>query len=352
MGYELDFLPVEAEGGGGTKSGDAIAGRLRLSDGSSRVIVVDGGYTAIGDDLVDHIYRFHQTNVVDLVVSTHPDSDHLNGLLPVLEQMVVSELMIHQPRNHLSAADAAYVTNLEKIDAVIDAARSAGAAVTEPFAGHERWGGQFRVLGPSLQYYEHLIEQHVREERSAPGFAAAYAAARALSSLRSAAIDLLHKAAPFLPAETLGENPQTSYRNNSSTIVLLRSDDDRRILLTGDAGVDALSSAAAEYERHLGYFFDEPLNVFQIPHHGSENNVSPSLLDRIVGPIGSVNSVSAVISSAKASPHHPSPKVTNALLRRGAYVVATEGKTVCAYSGAPRAGWTPVPGVGPLEESD
>lgn len=95
-----------------------------------------------------------------------------------------------------------------------------------------------------------------------------------------------------------------------------------------------------------------PLNVFQVPHHGSENNVSPSLLDRIIGPLGSVDSVSAVISSAKASHHHPNPKVTNALLRRGAYVVATEGKTVCAYSGPPRAGWTPVPGVGPLDESD
>lgn len=73
LGYELDFLPVEAEGGGGTKSGDAIAGRFRLSDGSSRVIVVDGGCTAIGDDLVDHIQRYYQTNVVNLVVSTHPD---------------------------------------------------------------------------------------------------------------------------------------------------------------------------------------------------------------------------------------------------------------------------------------
>ena len=61
------------------------------------------------------------------------------------------------------------------------------------------------------------------------------------------------------------------------------------------AGVDALGLAAAEYERHIGYFSDMPLNVFQVPHHGSHNNVSPSLLDRIIGPIGSVDSVEVVM---------------------------------------------------------
>jgi hypothetical protein len=79
-------------------------------------------------------------------------------------------------------------------------------------------------------------------------------------------------------------------------------------------GVPALNVAAAEYEGRFGSFSSQPLNVFQVPHHGSRSNVSPSLLDRLIGPIGSVETVSAVISSAKASPHHSSPKVTNALV--------------------------------------
>jgi beta-lactamase superfamily II metal-dependent hydrolase len=109
----------------------------------------------------------------------------------------------------------------------------------------------------------------------------------------------------------------SSHRNNSSTILLLRSADDHRILLTGDAGVPALNVAAAEYEGRFSSFSSQPLNVFRVPHHGSRSNVSSSLLDRLIGPIGSVETVSAVISSAKASPHHPSPKVTNALLLSG-----------------------------------
>ncbi|WP_297736446.1 hypothetical protein [Mycobacterium sp.] len=351
-GYELDFLPVEAAGGGGTKSGDAIAGRLWLPDGSCRVIVVDGGHSAIGEDLIDHIDTYYGTYTVDIVVSTHPDNDHLNGLLRVVEQMRVGELLIHQPRNHLAPADVAYFTNIAMVDAVIDAAESRGVTVAEPFTGLTRWGGQLRVLGPTEEFYEYLIGEHIREERSSPGAAAARAAAKAYSAVRSAGLDVLSRTLPFLPVETLEENPQTSHRNNSSAVLLLRSADDHRILLTGDAGVSALSLAAAEYERLFGSFFSQPLNVFQLPHHGSRNNVSPSLLDRIIGSIGSVDTVSAVISSAKASPHHPSPKVTNAALRRGAHVVATEGRTVCAYAGLPRPGWAPVPGVRPLDEDD
>jgi glyoxylase-like metal-dependent hydrolase (beta-lactamase superfamily II) len=147
-GYEVDFLPVEAAGGGGTKSGDAIAGRVWLPDGSCRVFVVDGGHSAIGEDLIGHIDTYYRTDTVDIVVSTHADSDHLNGLLRVVEEMRVGELLVHQPRNHLAPADVAYFTNIEMVDAVIDAAESRGVTVAEPFTGLTRWGGQFGVPGP------------------------------------------------------------------------------------------------------------------------------------------------------------------------------------------------------------
>jgi beta-lactamase superfamily II metal-dependent hydrolase len=347
--FEIDFLPVEAEDGNGTKSGDAITGRLWLPDGSTRVIVVDAGYSAIGENIVEHIQTYYDTDTVDLVVSTHPDSDHLNGLLYVLSTMRVHELLIHRPRHHLVTTDVAHFTNIEKVDEVIQAAEARGAAVSEPFSGLTRWGGQVRVLGPSAEYYEYLIREHVSEEKSRTKEMRS-AVAGAFSSVLSSSIEYLAKVLPFLPTETLAENPQTSHRNNTSTVLLLTSIDDNRVFLAGDAGAPALAMAAGEYERHVGSFLSMPLNVFQVPHHGSHNNISPSLLDRIVGPKGSAETVSAVISSAKSSPHHPSPKVTNALLRRGAHVVATEGKTICAYDGVPRYGWTPVPCIDPLDE--
>jgi len=55
--YEIGFLPVESESGPGSKSGDAIAIRFLDSGGAYRVVVIDGGFTNVGDDLADHIER-------------------------------------------------------------------------------------------------------------------------------------------------------------------------------------------------------------------------------------------------------------------------------------------------------
>ncbi len=120
VGYEIDFLPVENAEGNSRKSGDAIAARLLLADGGRRVIVVDGGFRGIGDNLVDHIHQLYHTDVVDIVISTHPDADHINGLERVLTNMNVRELLIHNPHNHV--ANVADFENIEAVDKLLDVA--------------------------------------------------------------------------------------------------------------------------------------------------------------------------------------------------------------------------------------
>lgn len=348
--YEIDFLPVESDQGGSTKSGDAITGQLWLDTNSSRTFVVDGGFSTVGEDLVNHIKTYYSTAHIDLVVSTHPDADHLNGLLYVIENMSVGELLIHRPRDHMSPNDSMYFTNIEKVDTVIAAATARGVTVTEPFTGLTRWNGQFRVLGPTRDYYDELLANSIADERA--GTAAQARARKSLQALVTSGMDLLGKALSYLPQiETLAENPETTHRNNSSTVITF-TDNASRVLLTGDAGVPAMEHAALEYERVYGDFEYAPVTLLQVPHHGSRRNLSPSLLDRIVGPRGGESDIKAVASSAKASPKHPSPKVVNALLRRGVHVVATEGRTVCFQSGMTRPGWSPMESLGPLDESD
>lgn len=57
------------------------------------------------------------------------------------------------------------------------------------------------------------------------------------------------------------------------------------------------------------------------------------------------------VSSAKASKKHPSPKVTNALGRRGATVITTEGKNIHLGDSA-RPGYSRSVPVKPLQEDD
>lgn len=170
MGYEVDILAV----GEKSNSGDAIAVRYGdLSDGreAQTVVVIDGGYKDDGARLVAHIKEHYQTERVDLVISTHPDQDHINGLTTVIEEMEVSELWIHKAWVHNQGIadkfkDGRVTDNsigerlkdsLEAAYRLVELAESKGVTVREPFTGETF--GSIKVLSPSLEYYEELIPQ-------------------------------------------------------------------------------------------------------------------------------------------------------------------------------------------------
>jgi len=85
--------------------------------------------------------------------------------------------------------------------------------------------------------------------------------------------------------------------------------------------------------------------VHQIPHHGGRHNVSPSILNELVGPKATVNTTPtkiAIVSVSKNS-DHPRKMVVNAYLRRSAKVYEARDKVLRHHNGAmpERAGWTP-----------
>lgn len=146
--------------------------------------------------------------------------------------------------------------------------------------------------------------------------------------------------------ETLADPSESdcSAENNSSVILLFK-DGTENFLFTSDAGVPALTEAAAVAAQQG---FDlKTLDGLQVPHHGSKHNVGPTILDLILGPKTPhpQPSKSAIVSaSKKGEPKHPSRRVINALIRRRAKVVSTQGRTICRYGNgaAARDGWTPV----------
>lgn len=350
--YEVDFWPVERTGEIGSKSGDAITMRFtEESTGITRVVVIDAGYKFTGEQTIAKIAQWYQTDFIDLVISTHPDQDHINGLTTVLDQARVGELMVHNPHDH--SADASDFSNIEVVDALIGLAEDKGVKVTEPFTGVSRFGGQLTVLGPTISYYEELVHQHLTEIETGVAKERMTASGGGPSVLHKA-LDYLERKLSFLPIETLGEDGDSGPRNDSSAIVLLKVDGER-MLFTGDAGITALHAAWDEYEAREGSFPDTPLDFFQAPHHGSRRNLSPSLLNRIFGEPG-VNPLAptSFISSALNDEKHPSPKVTNALQRRGVDVFATESKAFLHKSSdiPMRDGYSTATAIGPLEEDD
>lgn len=305
---EIHFFPV----GDGSHSGDAIAMRLQGPyDPRPRVVVIDAGYTDDGEAIVRHVQDTYETDVVDLAIGTHSDSDHINGLKPVLEGLRVQELAIHRPwlysaemrvaaaEVRLSKAvgatlDGKFERSLSAVSDVTALAEDLGVTIVDPFAGFSRFHGAVTVLGPSKEYYCSLLPSF----RSAPTALSGGLATvlRKMAAAKEAIVDVFED----VMVETL-TNGGTTAAENAASVITLVTYGTERILLTGDASIEALGHAA-DYGS-LDHA-TTPLALFQAPHHGSKHNLGPQILDRLLGPKGSTGGC-ALVSAAAGSDKHP-----------------------------------------------
>ncbi len=361
MGYEVDFLPV----GEGEKSGDAIAfrfGNLQGNRSEQVVAVIDGGFEDSGKKLVEHIQTYYKTDHIDLAVSTHPDADHASGIEVVLNELGVGQLWMHQPWNHTDDIAKMFKNGRVSDDSVEEALRKSldnarslerlAAAkkipIVEPFTGVSDASQNIFVVGPTVQYYESLLPDFrcTPEPKSSTGL---------LEKTFRAAEEYIKKIAEQWDIETLDDEGETTAENNSSVVLLVSVAKDKYLLFTGDAGIPALTLASDILDNSK--IDHSKIPFIQIPHHGSQRNVGPTILNRLVGPKLKEDKQikTAFVSASKdGAPKHPAKKVTNAFRRRGAYAYATQGGKKWHYSNdAPQRNWSdavPVPFYTEVEE--
>ncbi len=351
MAYEIEFLPV----GNGDCSGDAIVLRYTDDQGAWKVMVVDGGYQETGEQICQHIRKWYGTDHIDYVVSTHPDNDHMSGLRVVMEEMSVGELWMHVPRAHAEEIQGLFASRRWTLDGLtqslsraypyveelIDLAAAQGTPVYLPFAG-ERIGA-FTVLSPSRSMYLGLLPQF--RDTPAPDQNLLATFGHWIGGVGRRIAQAIHyNVRENYSTETLREGGVTSAENESS-VILYGNIGGRGVLLTADAGLKALA-AAVNYAGVAGLALREGLMLFQVPHHGSRNNISPNILDRIVGPPvpeGNKRNISCYICAGAGDTTHPRRVVLNALIRRGLEPKVTKGSVKCAFGGVSRRpGWGPV----------
>ena len=374
MGYEVDYIPV----GSGERSGDAIAlrwGYLESGRGDQCVVVIDGGTEESGAALVEHIRHYYQTSRVDFMICTHCDADHASGLSVVVDQLRVGKLLMHEPWQyadeiHKLVTDGRVTkpSLTRRIEGGLKAAHDLWESaarrrieVVEPFSG---WGtkqldGTITVLGPTQAYYKQLLSKfrcmpQTQTSRNVP-FArmtqresslAMPTSVKGLAANASKTNQYLLEQIGITGAPHTGQASDflgtTSAENNSSAIIFLTACG-HKMMFTGDAGVEALD-AAITYGRKMGFSFSD-LELFHVPHHGSENNIDSRVLDRIRSRV-------AVVSAAPdGAPRHPSSKVTNDLNDRRTLVYSTQGKAFRYRLNAPvRHGWIPATPI-PYDES-
>ena len=348
--FEIDFLEVHTK-----KSGDAVGVRYE-SGGEIFIHVVDGGYAATGDKLVQHINEYYGSpSYIDHVVVTHPDQDHAEGLQAVLEHFTVGTLWMLLPWNYVdilidrfdryTSADNLkkklreaypYLAELEKI------ANRKGILIREPLQGARV--GAFTVLAPSRARYLDLVVTSAKTPQQTAQDSLLTKAGNMLVEAAKAAKSFIRAAWGVEVFPDTG----TSNENEMSVIQFARLCGNA-IVLTADAGRDGLAEAA-DYAPRVGLVLPGGVNRFQIPHHGGRHNVSTEILDRWFGeslsrpPAEGSETFTAIVSAAQDDEDHPRKVVVRAFRHRGARIVSTDdgrGTKQTSHNAPNREGWEP-----------
>ena len=353
--FEIDFLEAGEKG-----SGDAIALRYREDDESDYFHVVDGGYTDDGKKLIEHIEKFYdRPERIDHVVLTHPDGDHAAGLKAVLKECEVGTLWMNRPWEYVEDlleffeydyTTTGLVRRLRKdfphLADLEDLANEQGISIRSALQGEQI--GAFTVLAPSRERYLDLVvdsEKTPEPEREASIVGSVY--------MRLA--ELVRSVFASWGEENLkGESEGTS-RENEMSIVQFAQLCDEKILLTGDAGIEALKEAYDFLVNELDISLPG-INRFQVPHHGSRRNLSSGVLDDWLGhkfPDQAERSkFTAIISANQQDEEHPKKDVVRAFIHRGARVIQTKGTIRTSKNAPHRDGWSPVEGLDYPEETE
>ena len=331
---EIDFLPVGEE----NKSGDAIAMRFgHYEDGKwqkQTIFIIDGGNSDSGDALVKHVKEVYKSSIVERVILTHPDGDHASGLRNVVEELQVGKIWMHSPWHYWgdlkdSIKDGRITKNSfsdrlrEAYQYAHDIEQLAIKKKIEIFHPHQ--GCYYKVgeeriltiLGPSKELYLSLIQ--------ASGKTPEMGVFESVSKSFTTTAKKLEYENMSFDSEHLADTHSSTSAENDMSLILLLSVAGSKVLFTGDSGTQGLFKAitfAIENEISL-----KDLDVFDVPHHGSHHNLSKGILKYI-------NAKFSIIScSIKGEPKHPSPIVTNSLLRRNMNPIWTQGSLINFHSG-------------------
>ena len=315
-GFEIDMLNL----------GDADSILVTSwTNGTPTRTLVDGGNKSDAERILTFLKGLGVSHLNHIVCS-HPHADHTAGLVEVVKsnKITFDNAWMHLPWNHVNFPVLAEAlrrgeSNAKRVVTVIraslatgkelyDAIQAHGITPREPFEGTDI--GLLKVCGPSQQYYEELLQEFTdfeklkKMEEAMASYDKHLLYERVLVG-KATLQNLLAKS-----EGELGTHP-TEPENNSSTI-LATVYEGKKLLLTADAGVEALTRAKNAYQLDNLYWM-------QIPHHGSRRNINKELIAYF--------KPSYAFVSAVGNEKHPRRAVVNAFKEVGTSVHSTHWPT-------------------------
>jgi len=227
-------------------------------------IMIDGGPDVSSSVKLSSLMPFWDRDL-DLVILTHPESDHMQGLLDILQRY--------------------------KADYIL------WSGIKKTAAEYDQW---MNVLAKQKKMGAKILIAQAGLEISAPGGPA--------SGGKAVLIDILY------PLESL-EGKEMKSTSNDSCVVSKISYGKNSFLFTGDIDSTAEKALSNSYE-----LAELKTDVLKVAHHGSKYSTSDLFLQNVQPKI-------AVISvGAKNTYGHPTPEVLKRLQNIGANILRTDQK--------------------------
>jgi len=290
--------------------GDAIIVSLNKDD-ETLIMVIDGGQKRYYQEKLrpklQELLEEHGKLAPDIVVVTHYDSDHIAGLIPLVEEYIDNiqevwvhrspELLITEAKSLMESKQLRNISTFEEVGLVNEVAKfispedrdkieeksnfiieSLGQLeeflsyvpndkIMHVYSGYSYAGWpEINVLGPTEEYYNELFPAY-----------------KSLAELIADEIinDNEHEVRRVFegieeqdPCQRLKTDQSVKLTStNKASIIISIDNSNKRFLFTGDAGIDSFK-AIPNWETELA-----ELHWLKIPHHGSDNNISREIID-------------------------------------------------------------------------
>ncbi|GLO65345.1 MULTISPECIES: ComEC/Rec2 family competence protein [Oceanobacillus] len=107
-----------------------------------RTILIDGGPPDAGEKVVNYIKK-QKINQIDVLISTHPDIDHIGGLLKVLDSVEVGEAY-DTGKLHPTKTFANYINKLRELEIPVHLAEKDVPIEVDPMIELDVWNSYHR----------------------------------------------------------------------------------------------------------------------------------------------------------------------------------------------------------------
>ena len=343
-GWEIDLLPVSES----KKSGDCILlrfGKLYQGKSKQKVIIIDGGYADTAQTVKKHLRKYYKCEQngklnIDLMVLSHPDNDHISGLVKLMEddEIIVRGLLLNAPwytmdrswfkdgRITEDSLERSLKEVFDKLAFLINTAQDKGTKViyATDYLGTCTFGNaKLHILGPDEEFYNQCIANSEKTKDKADDVPD-------ISEAKTFSSDTEEN---YIKGRIEWADEDSTTAINESSIVFMFEYENVKILFTGDAGRCALPKAF-EYAKNKGIDISDA-SIIKMPHHGSRHNFHPDIFKDFTG-----EGQTCYISCTQGDEgSHPSKRLVNQLLEMGFKVLMTAGSILHRGNNAPDRGW-------------